>query len=189
MYLSLKALVFIGLLGGTSMLHAQASATATRSLDFKVGGGFTTLSSDYLPSRFNGGAVYADLDFTRHFGAEAEFHFAKDSSGSGEYEKTYEIGGRYFRTYGRFVPYAKVLWGRGVYNFTQPYRVGSNGSLDFLPVANLAYNLVAAGAGADYKLQRHFYVRGDWEYQHWFSFQGSSLSPNLITVGLAYHFR
>jgi hypothetical protein len=130
----------------------------------------------------------ADIDFTRHFGAEAEFHFAKDSSGSGQYEKTYEIGGRYFRTYGRFVPYAKVLWGRGVYNFTQPY-VGSNGSLNFLPVANLAYNLVAAGAGADYKLQRHFYVRGDWEYQRWFSFQGSSLSPNLITVGLAYHFR
>lgn len=188
MYLSLKALVFIGVLGGTSMLHAQATATATRSLDVKVGGGFTTLNSDYLPSRFNGGAVYADLDFTRHFGAEAEFHFAKDSSGSGQYEKTYEIGGRYFRTYGRFVPYAKVLWGRGVYNFTQPY-VGSNGSLNFLPVANLAYNLVAAGAGADYKLQRHFYVRGDWEYQRWFSFQGSSLSPNLITVGLAYHFR
>ena len=188
MYLSLKALVFIGLLGATSMLHAQAAATATRSLDVKVGGGFTTLNSDYLPSRFNGGAIYADLDFTRHFGAEGEFHFAKDSSGSGQYEKTYEIGGRYFRTYGRFVPYAKVLWGRGVYNFTQPY-VGSNGSLDFLPVANLAYNLVAAGAGADYKLQRHFYVRGDWEYQRWFSFQGSSLSPNLITVGLAYHFR
>jgi opacity protein-like surface antigen len=187
MYLSLKALVLIGVLAGTSLLHAQATATATRSLDLKVGGGYTNLNSDFLPSRFDGGAIYADLDFTHHLGAEAEFHFAKDSSGSGQYEKTYEVGGRYFRTYGKLVPYAKLLWGRGVYNFTQPY-IASDGSLQHLAVANIAYNLVAVGAGADYKLLRHLYVRGDWEYQRWFSFQGSSLSPNLITVGAAYHF-
>ena len=115
MYLSSKLSSSSGYWAERPCCTLEATATATRSLDFKVGGGFTNLNSDYLPSRFNGGAVYADLDFYfRHFGAEAEFHFAKDSSGSDQYEKTYEIGGRYFRTYGRFVPYAKVLWGRGV---------------------------------------------------------------------------
>jgi hypothetical protein len=33
------------------------------------------------------------------------------------------------------------------------------------------------------------YVRADWEYQKWFSFQGSSLTPNMVTLGAAYHFR
>jgi opacity protein-like surface antigen len=183
-----KTLILTGVLGGASLAHAQASPTATRSGDFKIGGGFTSLHSDYLPTRFNGAAAYADFDFTHHFGVEAEFHFARDSSGTGQYEKTYEIGGRYHRTYGRFIPYAKVLFGRGVYNFTQPYGVTSSGSIAYLSVANLAYNLVAAGAGVDYRLLHHVYLRGDWEYQRWFNFQGSSLSPNLLTVGAAYHF-
>src|SRR5260370_22076256 len=42
---------------------------------------------------------------------------------------------------------------------------------------NLAYNLVAGGIGVDYKVKRYLYVRGDWEYQNWFGFQNSSLSP------------
>jgi opacity protein-like surface antigen len=184
-----KTLILIGMLGGAPIIHAQAAPAATRSEDFKVGAGFTSLNSDYLPSRFNGVAAYADFDFTHHFGVEAEFHFANDSSGSGEYEKTYEIGGRYHRTYGRFLPYAKVLVGRGVYNFTQPYRPTLSSPTAYLPVANLAYNLVAGGAGVDYRLLHHVYLRGDWEYQRWFNFQGSSLSPNLLTVGAAYHFR
>jgi hypothetical protein len=188
MYSFPKILILIGMLGGASIAHAQASPTATRFGDFKIGGGFTSLSSDYLSSRFNGAAAYADLDFTHHLGVEAEFHFATDSNGSGEYEKTYEIGGRYHRTYGRFLPYAKVLVGRGVYNYTQPYRADLSTSVRYLPVANLAYTLIAAGAGVDYKLLHHVYLRGDWEYQRWFNFQGSSLSPNLLTVGAAYHF-
>ena len=28
----------------------------------------------------------------------------------------------------------------------------------------------------------------DYEYQHWFGFQQNSLTPQLITVGVAYHF-
>jgi hypothetical protein len=37
-------------------------------------------------------------------------------------------------------------------------------------------------------LLRHVNLRADWEYQHWFDYEGSALSPNLITVGAAYHF-
>ena len=49
------------------------------------------------------------------------------------YEKTYEVGGRYYRTYRKLSPYAKVMYGRGVFNFPAL----SDG---FRP--NLAYNLV-----------------------------------------------
>jgi hypothetical protein len=159
------------------MLQAQASPTASRSADFKVGGGFSSANSDYGP-RFNGGAAYFDFDFLPHIGLEGQFHFV---SGTNDlYEKTYEVGGRYFRTYGKFVPYAKVMYGRGVFNFP-PLPSGAR--------ANLAYNLAAGGIGVDYKVLPFIYVRADWEYQRWFGFANSSLSPNILTLGAAYHFK
>ncbi len=54
---------------------------------------------------------------------------------------------------------------------------------------NLAYNLAAGGVGADYRLSPSIYVRADWEYQVWFGFQNSSLSPSILTIGGAYRFR
>jgi hypothetical protein len=173
----LRAIAFIGLLGTASMLHAQATPAGSRAGDLKIGGGLSSANSDY-GGRYNGGAAYFNFDFLPHIGVEGEFHFVKDPSDL--YEKTYEVGGRYFRTYGRFVPYAKVMYGRGVFNFP-PLGDG------FRP--NLAYNLIAGGIGVDYKVKPYLYVRADWEFQTWLGFQDSSLSPNIVTVGAAYHFK
>jgi opacity protein-like surface antigen len=189
MYVLPGTLIFIAMLSGSPMLLAQAYPAATRALDIQVGGGFTTLNPDTQPDRFNGGAAYFDVNFEGCLGVVGEFHYATDAQGSGRYEKTYEIGGRYFRTYGRLRPYAKVLYGRGVYNFTLPTANSpAGGPYTYVSVENLAYNLIAGGAGVDYKLLRHINLRADWEYQHWFSYQRSALSPNLITIGAAYHF-
>jgi hypothetical protein len=172
-----RIVILIGLLSTVSMLHAQSEPTATRLGDLKIGGAFSTANSDY-GGRYNGGAAYVDFDFLPHIGVAGEFHFVKDPSDL--YEKTYEVGGRYFRTYRKFVPYAKVMYGRGVFNFP-PLGDGFR--------ANLAYNLVAAGLGTDYKVKPWLYVRADWEYQSWFGFQSSSLSPSILTIGAAYRFR
>jgi hypothetical protein len=173
----IRAIAFIGLLGASVMLHAQSEPTATRPFDLKIGGSFATANSDY-GGRYNGGGAYINADFLPHLGVEGEFHMVKDSSDL--YEKTYEVGARYFRTYRKFSPYGKLMYGRGVFNFP-PLPDG------FRP--NLAYNLMAGGVGVDYKARRYLYVRGDWEYQNWFGFQGSSLSPSILTIGAAYHFR
>lgn len=172
-----KIVIFTSLLGTASALHAQAVPAGSRVGDLKIGGGFSTANSDY-GGRYNGGAAYVDFDFLPHIGVEGEFHFVKDPSDL--YEKTYEVGGRYFRTYKRFVPYAKIMYGRGVFNFP-PLGGGFR--------ANLAYNLVAGGIGVDYKVKPWLYARADWEYQNWFGFQNSSLSPSILTVGAAYRFR
>jgi hypothetical protein len=180
MYLLNKIIVFICVTSGmTSMLCAQARPTASRSIDLQVGGGFTTASSDYLPRRINGGAAYFDLDFTHHLGIEGVFHFVKDGEGSDIYEKTYEIGGRYHLTHGRFMPYAKGMYGRGVFNFP---------AFPGYPHANLAYNLFAAGGGLDYRILPHLNARAEYEYQRWFGFPPNGLTPSLVTVGAAYHF-
>lgn len=174
-----RVLVFIGLACAASVLNAQASPAASRSADFQVGIGFTTANSDYLPRRLPGGAAYFDFDFTRHLGIEGVFHFVKDGKGSEIYEKTYEIGGRYHLTYGRLMPYGKVMYGRGVFNFPAypSYRH-----------PNLAYNLFVGGAGLDYKILPHLNGRADFEYQQWMGFPPNGLTPTLLTFGAAYRF-
>jgi opacity protein-like surface antigen len=175
MLVLIRLSVFLGVLGAATLLHAQASPTASRLGDLQIGAGFSTANPDYSPSRFNGFAVYADFDFTQHLGVEAEFHYVKGPSPDDFYEKTYEVGGRYHRTYGRIVPYAKGMVGRGVFNFQYG-------------IANLAYNMFAGGIGVDYKLKPYLNLRADYEYQHWMGFPPDGLTPQVLTFGAAYHF-
>lgn len=177
-----STVLFFALALCAPLLHGQASPTASRAGDLQVGGGFSSAASDY-GRRFNGGFAYFDFDFRQHFGIEGNFHFVKQSNYT-LYEKTYEIGGRYLRTYGNFVPYGKVMYGRGVFNFP-PCPPPADQSK---ACANLAYNLYALGAGVDYKLNTSIHLRGDFEYQRWPGFPPTGLTPVLISVGAAYHF-
>jgi hypothetical protein len=177
-----KMLFLVLALIGASALHAQKLPTATKPLDIQAGGGFVYGQTDYGRT-MTGYGIYGDLDFRSHFGAELEYHQANGTALI--YERTYEAGLRYFRHYGRLAPYAKILGGRGVFNFP-PYFPGGPSS------ANLAYNLVAVGGGADYRVRSYLNVRGDFEYQDWASDPGflpNGLTPYLFTVGVAYHFR
>ncbi len=172
------------LTGGAPRLFAQASATASRAGDLIVGAGYTSAESDY-GFRFTGFAIYGDFDFTRHFGVEANFHKVSEGNNSPIYEKTYEVGPRYSRTYGPFVPYVKVMIGRGVFNYP-PYPPPASQTQ---ASANLAYNMYAGGFGSDIKVRPWLYLRGDFEYQSWYNFPPHGLSPELFTFGAAYHFR
>jgi opacity protein-like surface antigen len=186
-----RLLLLLSLAGGTPLLHAQASATASRAGDILVGGGYSTAASDY-GVRFNGFNIYGDFDFLSHFGVEAKFNYVKAPSPSILSEKTYEIGARYFRTYRRLVPYGKIMVGRGVFNYPACFGPPADQNV---ACANLAYNEVSAGIGTDVKVRPWLYVRADYEFQHWFSFRGTptstpdSLAPKVFSIGAAYHFR
>ena len=170
-----RSVLFIcACLCGTPNLLGQAASTASRRADLQIGLGVVGAKSDYDPKSFRGFAFYTTLDLTNHLGAEFVIHQANTSGGSKLYERTYEIGPRYYRTYGRFVPYAKLMYGRGVFNYPNN-------------VANLAYNMFSGGVGADVKITDYLHVRGDYEYQRWISFQPDGLTPQLVTIGVAYH--
>lgn len=167
---------------GVSAVQGQALPTASRRADLQAGVGFvydksnynaTNLSGD--PVNLKGYSIYTTLDVRSHLGAEFVFHQSNSGTGDQVYQRTYEIGPRYFRTYGRFEPYAKFMYGRGVFNF--PY--GN---------ANLAYNLFAGGAGTDVRILPFINLRADYEYQSWMGFPAVALKPQLFTLGVAYHF-
>ncbi len=184
-----RTLALTGLLAGSSLLHAQASATASRSGQVIVGGGYSRAASDY-GVRFTGYNIFGDFNFTRHLGLEATFRTNKAPSPSPLYERTYQIGGRYSRTYGIFVPYGKLSYGRGIFNYP-PCPGGPRDKA----CANLAFNMFALAGGADVMLRPWLSVRAEYEFQDWPGFRGTvggpanGLTPRVFSLGGAYHFR
>ena len=162
-------------LASSSLLRAQANPTASRAGDLQIGVGYTIAKPDYGQQNFQGLTAYADFDLRSHLGLEAEFHQVSTTSNNQSYQRTYEVGGRYFRAYGHLIPYIKVMIGRGDFNY--PF-----GQTD------LAYNLFAAGLGADYRIRPSLSLRAEVEMQRWSGFTNGGLNPQLVTLGLAYHF-
>ena len=154
--------------------------TAARVGDLQIGGGFVFARSGYnfTPLHLVGGAFYTTFDKRNHWGGEASFRQSRPTTDSTVYERTYEIGPRIFIARGPLIPYAKVLYGRGVYNFS------SNG----VNVANIAYNIYTYGGGVDVQVRRSINLRGDYEYQNWAGFPLGTLHPSVVTIGVAFHF-
>jgi len=179
-----KLLVLLVVAGASTLAGAQAAPTATRRADLQAGGTFAWVYPDYEYGTWKGYGAYADLDLSHHLGIEFDFHNVPGSQPI-LYERTYEIGPRYTRTiHERYVPYAKGLIGRGVFNFA-----GLNSSGQDVNVANLAYNIYSLGGGLDIRVKPYLNVRAfDFEWQHWGAFPPNGLTPRLLSFGVAYHF-
>jgi hypothetical protein len=163
------------LLGGASILHAQATSTASRAGDLQLGLGYSSAKPGYGQQSFQGVTAY--IDFSRHsqFGLEAEYHQLSSKSNDQSFQRTYEVGGRYFRNYGLLAPYIKAMIGRGDFNY--PF-----GQTD------LAYTLYAGGIGADLLVSPSLRLRMDYEVQSWSGFPNEALTPQIFTFAVAYHF-
>jgi opacity protein-like surface antigen len=195
-----KSLIFHCLTyAATCTGFAQTDATETRAGDLQIGAGFSYAQPDYGPKNLSGFNLYATFDFKEWAGIEASFHQVNAGDASKIYERTYEIGPRVVHHFGRYAPYAKILFGRGVFN----YPPDCLDKTTFLPTsctsanvdptttgaaANLAYNEFAGGAGVDIDITRRINARLDYEYQDWFGFTPTSLTPQVYSVGVAYHF-
>jgi hypothetical protein len=176
-HLTRSAGLLLALLCAATLAPAQSTPTASRVGDLQIGGGFVLASSNYNfnPIKLYGGAAYIDFAKRPHWGGEFDFRNNKSSADSTVYERTYEIGPRVFFQRGPLIPYAKVMYGRGVYNFSNN-------------IANVAYNMYTFGGGADYQVLRSINFRADYEYQTWMGFPITDLHPSVVTVGFAYHF-
>lgn len=177
-------LVLISCSSSTYVLLGQAKASATRAGDLQVGVLFNLAAPDYGAKMLWGIGAYTTFDFRPHWGIEGAFHQLNDPLGQqGIYERTFEVGPRYVLRLGPLSPYAKLMIGRGVFQFPTDPRYPKNGS-----VANLAYNIWAGGLGADYSLRPSINLRADYELQRWSGFPPHGLSPQVFSIGIAYHF-
>lgn len=182
-----KFLVVLALAASTTLASAQASATATRRADLQLGGSFSYGQSDYAADKFHGYGFYGDLDVKYHLGLEVDFHQIQGKDPI-IYERTYEVGPRFsYPIHDRFVPYVKVMYGRGVFNF--PGYIATTGGVQEVAVANLAYNIYTGGAGLDLKVLPGLNIRVvDFEYQRWGNFPPNAITPQVLSFGVAYHF-
>jgi opacity protein-like surface antigen len=173
--------VLLCLLSAAALRGQTTSPTAARAADLQVGAGLTVARHDYefAPPEdgtyISGATVYATYDFRPHLGVEFNFRQLSSHDADHMYERSYEIGPRYVWHLRRFNPYVRVSYGRGVFNFPGD-------------VANLAYNMFAAGGGVDVNVLKHLNARVDFDYQDWLKFPGTTVRPSVGTVGVAYHF-
>ena len=187
--------------------NAQAKYTATRILDLQVGGLFVADYPDYTRHKFYGYGVYGDFDFTNHLGFEGEFRQANDTT-NGQYasvgqpnstvlqhQRTYEGGLRYFRHYGRFASYAKVMFGVA----SEEYPPFPPPAPQNVSAGTYGYHFLGLGTGTDIEITQHINARVDFESQQWFAATNSpspnnigglprGLTPFLYSGGVAWRF-
>jgi opacity protein-like surface antigen len=173
---ALAAVLLLALAG--ARLHAQAKYTASRAGDLQIGLTYSSANAnyEYVHNRIAGIGGYADFDIRAHLGFEFTLHQLDDPN-SAVYQRTYEFGVRAPLHLKFCEPYARASVGRGVLNFPKND-------------ANLAYNMLAGAAGADFAVHPRVNVRAEFEYEYWLSTPGSGLhiTPSALTVGVAYHF-
>lgn len=168
----------------STLLRAQAKPAAIRSLNTQFGGTIDFESPDYHSAKLFGFGLYSTIDWRPHFGVEVSLHQLMDSNSTRKLRvQTFEAGPRYVLRLGPWNPYVKLLVGRGSFRFPPDPRYPANGS-----VATLGYTFWSGGAGTDYRLNRSINLRVDYEWQRWVSFPPYGRSPQVFSLGAAYHF-
>jgi Outer membrane protein beta-barrel domain len=166
--------VVLSLLLSTS-LHAQSAPAALQGAHVVAGGFFSAFSPDYGPNHLYGVGAFVDLNLRGHLGAEGEMRFLRFNEVSAVHMDNYNLGVRYRYRIRRWEPYGKFLVGNGQFNY--PFSYGHGG-----------YLLITPGVGLDIHYHRFVIRAVDYEYQHWFGFQGSSLSPDGFSSGIGFRF-
>jgi opacity protein-like surface antigen len=167
-----------------------------------VGGGvsgfdpdYSEFGPDYGQGRMLG--VTGWVDYVPHWslkrlyglGVELEgrdINYHRSSSQPANLRQDTLMGGGIYslRRYQKFRPYGKLLFGLG------------NTDYGSLTTPERRYNqsriVLGLGGGLDYRLYRHLWVRGDYEFQRWpdFYYNGTRfarpLNPQGITLGVSY---
>ena len=175
-------------------LHSQVVPQATKGgIPIVVGLGGANFSLDWGPGKRMDG-ITAWVDYypwgmppkIHGLGLEVEgrdINFNRPAGLTKMRHDTFLAGPIYqLPHYKNVKPYGKVSWGIG--------------SIDFPPSKLFPYYthdtfaLMAMGGGMDFKVYKHIFARGDYEYQWWHHTWGqTALNPNGASFGVMYDFR
>ena len=170
-------LVLAGLLVMVPASRAQDVYAGVRSTRIQVGAGVMRLSSDYVDKPIYGISGWADYDFRKWLGIEADVHIGTIITPEDLGENSYLIGPRFVYRKKALTGFGRVTAGRGTI-INQAFNLSTS------------FNILAVGGGAEYLVKRKFNIRFvDFEYQDWYAFKPHSLSPISITAGVSYVIR
>ena len=166
--------------GNRTWAQSQESAIGDWS-SLAVGATVSATRLDYGQHWLYGGSVFADANFTWHYGIEGETNWAVLNQVEKTHATTYLIGPRYqlagLGQDARFRPYAKFLIGDGYFNFPYNYATGN-------------YFVMAPGAGLDCRINSRIRLRlFDVEAQYWPGFTYGSMTNLNVSMGLRYRIR
>lgn len=168
-----QAVVLVACIGIAHPVRAQVVPAADKGgLMLSAGGTVSGYYLNYGEQKLLGVSAFFDAETRRHLSAEAEVRRLQFHNTNDETATSYLAGGRYFRDFGRFQPYAKFLAGFG------------HANLEFgLAQANSL--VIAPGGGVDFRLNRSVCLRlADFEYQRWpQAVYGST--PALSSTGIS----
>ena len=185
---TLSLVCFVLMLSATGVeARAQVVPSATRSQISVTAGGFgSAFQPNYAgggvtssaPNELFGVGAYVDVRLSRWVQLEAEGRWMRWNEYAEISQDNYLIGPRVpIRTFGRFTPYGKFLFGIGHMNFQY--------SATSCRCSTLVY-----GGGVDYKLTKRLSWRAvDFEYQqwpNWYVVQNGQLHPYGFSTGIGY---
>ncbi len=193
----LLPLLFIGLAvllaGSAHSLFPQVAPAAEQGrIPLVIGAGFSRYNLDYGGGRsMIGPSLWIDWNFLRlpsllsGLGIEVEGH-AIDYDHPGGLQimrqDSAEGGAIYTWRHDRNLHvYAKYLIGRGSIDF--PHLPGET------TYTHETLTVLSPGFGIEYRADRNFWIRGDYEYQFWRDYNDShDLTPHGYTIGVSYEF-
>jgi hypothetical protein len=171
----MKLVAAILILLAASAARAQAIYTADGPGSYTaVGGTFSMVQSDYGQRQVEGSSAFVDAHLYRRIGVEAKASWLNLHTDEGVRQRTY-LAGPKLALKGRTIrPYARLLAGRGEFDFPFGYAKGS-------------YFVFAPGGGLDWRVHySRLLVRLiDFEYQVWPGFSYGALHPYGISTGLS----
>lgn len=165
-------------------LRAQAISTATRSgSGLQVGAGLLRLNNDESFHLINYGiTAWADYDFYKFIGVEAEAHFGSIKRADGIGQDTYLVGPRFTYHRRKIGVYGKFLYGHGI--------IKNEAQQNIPGYTNSGYTVYAYGGGVEYRVSHHLNVRPiDIEEQKYPDFYPHTLSPIALSFGASYVIR
>ena len=185
--------IFLGyvaaMVTGSTAVLAQATPTASRSVDFSAFAGLTGTYTGLSNGRNAGVTAGADLNLPARFGVRPSIEVratAPFDRGTVDGQKDILAGLKGEMSFGRLHPYADFLIGRGEISYVNPY-VTYAGTFFY---GRSTSTVISPGLGARFYLGNNFSAFGDVQLQHWDT--PVSLSGHLLakpfTAGLVYRF-
>lgn len=180
-------MICIGL-AATTVASVQSLPTATRLGDTQIGGIFVfgrSANTQVIPSTgltLPGFGIYGVLDNREHIGFEGSFRQISNFGGSHIYERTYEVGPRYVLHYDR---------SSSIHMSSCSMDAAFTTILASWPTSRTTCIRLAVALMCGWPthlLAYSFNVRLDYEYQTWMSLPRGDLHPDVMSVGVGYHF-